>query len=134
MKIQTIGYTGRKPAEIAAIVRESDGLLLDIRYSAKSRNPAWNKRQLEEMLSGKYCHLWEWGNVNYKGGEIDIADYDYGLTMLQAIIKDAEAAGNLSGNEIILLMCACKDADHCHRTEVARLLRADGYEVSEWPK
>ena len=56
----------------------------------------------------------DFGNENYKTPGMDavrIVDMQSGVTMLQQ-----------EGRSVIL-MCACKDYDHCHRKIVAEHLR-----------
>lgn len=131
MKIITIGYSGRTATQIADIIRETGGAILDIRLSAKSRRAEWSKKRLKELLGESYFHLWEWGNLNYKGGPIEIADFPAGLMALEAI--EAEAiADNWDGP--IFLMCVCSDANTCHRRVVGEMLAALGHDVEEYGK
>lgn len=119
-KIYTIGYTGRKPEEIKQAVRERGAVLLDIRFSPRSRVPQWTKKRLTELLGERYKHVKALGNINYKGGPIELVDFEAG----KAIIDGFEVP--------VVLMCACKDQHRCHRTTVAQMLQAQGdYQIQE---
>ena len=119
-EIYTIGYVGRTPEEIKAIVDDLGACLVDIRYSPRSRQPQWSRKQLLALLGEKYLHLREWGNAAYKtGGPIQISDFEAG----RAVIDRLEAPA--------ILMCACSDATTCHRSVVAEQLRRLGYRCRE---
>jgi uncharacterized protein (DUF488 family) len=122
-KVYTIGYSGRTPEGVLAIMNELGGaVLVDVRFKPVSRfQPQWNGKSLANLLGPLYVPLPEFGNVNYKEGPIEIADYAAGVAKLRALGKPA------------VLMCVCKDAATCHRTTLAGMLRADGFEVEEVP-
>ena len=65
----------------------------------------------------------ELGNAGYQTGELELADADAGLTLVEALAAEHEGP--------IFLMCACEDGSYCHRSEVGRLLRKRGYRVEE---
>jgi uncharacterized protein (DUF488 family) len=118
-KVYTLGYGGRKLHEVEAIVTETEGILFDIRFSPRSRNPIWSGGKLRQALGHRYKHVKALGNVNYKGGPIELVDFDAGV---EAIRK--------SGRPVIL-MCVCKSYDRCHRKHVAERLAALGFEIEE---
>ena len=72
--IYTIGYTGIPFAQLQAFLDAHQAFLVDIRYSPRSRNPVYNQKALQAALSGRYVHVGELGNRNYKGGPIAIVD------------------------------------------------------------
>jgi uncharacterized protein (DUF488 family) len=116
----TLGYTGRKLAEIIRILEERDAILFDIRYSPRSRNPDYNKDYLQAALKDRYVWVKDLGNVNYNViSPIKIANYPAGKARITATTKP------------VVLMCVCEDPAHCHRTVVADLLLADGFTVEE---
>lgn len=117
--VYTVGYSGRKPEDLKQFVIDLDAVLLDIRFSPVSRIPHWNKMAVADTVGGAYQHVKALGNVNYKGGPVQIVDYQRG----KAIIEASECP--------VILMCACGDPTHCHRTVVAEMLRKDGYTVTE---
>ncbi len=118
--IYTIGYAGRSVADIIRIANDIDATIFDIRYAARSRFPDWSGGRLASALSARYRHVPEWGNINYRGGPISIADYLTGLRTLREVTTPS-----------VILMCVCRDPEFCHRNVVAKMLRRDGYEVRE---
>jgi len=118
-QVYTLGYSGRKLHEIEAFVEEKQAILFDIRYSPRSRNPTWNEGNLRKTFGARYKHIRALGNANYRGNSVRIENFDAGL---RAITQ--------SGRPVIL-MCACKEYEHCHRSVVADRLRELGFSVSE---
>ncbi len=127
-KIYLIGYGGRTPEEIVNVVHKANGVLLDVRYSTRTRKKGFSKKALGERLSDDYAHFQEWGNENYNSeGGIKIADFDQGLKRLNAIMDE-----DWDIKRPIFLMCACSDGENCHRREVGQRLARHGYQVQEW--
>lgn len=126
MKIYSFGYVTTTVAQLKEWLDQNDAVLLDIRFSANSRNPDWAKSNLSNAVGvARYTHFKTWGNENYKGGPIKLVNFDWGLQRFRALPYSTVA-----------LMCACGNPATCHRTHVANLLRGQGYEVNEivWPK
>lgn len=120
-KVYTIGYSCRTPNEILEIVERLGAQLVDVRYSPASRMPQWSGLRLRQLFGERYTHLRQFGNANYKnGGPIQLVDYASGKVYLDALERPA------------VLMCVCSDPAICHRTTIANLLRADGFEVEEY--
>jgi len=112
--IYTVGYSGRKPAEIARLSEELGALVVDVRLSPASRVPGFQASALAEILGGRYVWLRGFGNVNYRGGPMELADFDGAAQELE------QRRGDGPGN--VLLMCACRDVGSCHRRLVAERL------------
>lgn len=89
---------------------ELDAVIWDVRFSPRSRNAEWNKKNLEVVLSGYYYHAKEFGNKNYKGGPIEFVALDAGLGMLETALEERN----------VILMCACWQRNQCHRTVAAK--------------
>ena len=121
--IYLFGYTGKTMTQIERAIGEN-GLLLDIRYSPRSRKAGFSRSGLERVFGERYRHVRELGNAGYQTGELELADADAGLTLVEGLA--AEHGGP------IFLMCACGDGSYCHRSEVGRLLRKRGYRVEEY--
>lgn len=119
-QVYGIGYSGRTRDELRRIVEELDVVLVDIRFVPYSRNPDFRKAALQKTLGDRYLHLQALGNRNYKGGPVDLVDYQAGKAALEALARPA------------LLMCMCKDPVTCHRTVVLRRLAGEGFEVQEY--
>jgi uncharacterized protein (DUF488 family) len=116
----TLGYTGRKLDEIVRALDERDAILFDIRYSPRSRNPVYNRAYLESALRDRYSWVKDLGNVNYALlSPIKIANYPAGKARITVTAKP------------VALMCVCENAATCHRTVIADLLLADGFQVEE---
>jgi activating signal cointegrator 1 len=118
--IYTTGYASTTLESLAQYAEQLDALVVDIRMSAYSRNPQWQRNAMMKRLGRRYVHLPALGNVNYKNGRsIVIADPRKGLAYLQSLNRPA------------ILLCGCIHPDTCHRTAVAELLRDRGIQVEE---
>jgi len=113
MIIYTVGYSGRTPAELATLVDQLGAVLVDIRYSPRSRDPRWAKSNVQKLV-GAYLHLRSLGNVNYRvpGAPAQLADLAAGAEVLRPILEQ----------QPVILMCACRDVHSCHRREAAEWL------------
>lgn len=110
--IYDLGYqTVKDPEVFLRAVAAIDAVVIDVRFSPYSRNPAWNKLSLQRKLVERYVHVAELGNINYRdwSAEIEIKDLAGGLRYVEH---------HLQHNDIILL-CACKDRETCHRKLIA---------------
>lgn len=118
--IYTLGYTGVKVDKLHVWAQAHHATIVDVRISPRSRNPVWNKGRLSEALGATYVHLPELGNVNYKGGPIQLKAPQVGTQKAQMLLQKGA----------ILLMCVCKDWETCHRNTAAALLsEASGQEI-----
>jgi uncharacterized protein (DUF488 family) len=91
-------------------------LLVDIRYSPRSRwFPQWSQKALQATWGDRYRHVKALGNVNYRlvGAPIQLADADAGI---------AWAVQALQAGYSLILLCACKDYERCHRKTVKKLI------------
>jgi len=118
----TLGYTGLgSVGRLLEIAMEHNAVIADIRLSARSRNPLWNRGNLERCLLDRYVYLGdELGNRNYKnGGAIEIVDIEAGCKRL------AERDWSRSDpTPNVILLCVCKDVKDCHRLTVGEALAA----------
>ncbi|MGH2478078.1 MAG: DUF488 family protein, N3 subclade [Ktedonobacteraceae bacterium] len=117
--ISTIGYTEPSAQErIDAFLAQDRArhILLDIRYRPYSRwRPAFNHQALYERYGVQYAHEQALGNVNYQGGPIALLDAAKGVELVLNLLRN--------GNTVMLL-CACKDYERCHRKVVYELIIA----------
>ena len=118
-KVYTFGYGGRSVDELLELAEQLDAVIFDVRYSPRSRAPQWNRSHLQAVFGESYRHLRDFGNVNYRGGPIQIVDYEAGKAAIEAC------------NRNVILMCVCKDVHTCHRTFLAQRLKQEGFEVHE---
>ncbi len=121
--IYLFGYSGKSDQQIEEAIGK-DGLLVDIRYSPKSRRSGYSRAGLIRTFGERYRHVRELGNADYQSGGIRLADPDAGL----AIIEEIAAAHDGP----IFLMCACEDGTTCHRHQAGNLLKKRGYSVKEY--
>lgn len=111
--LYTIGYTGLKIEKLKQWAEDHNALIVDIRLSPRSRAPQWNKGKLSAALGDLYHHIPALGNINYKGGPIQLKDPTTGIQQVQQL---------LTGDTNIILMCVCADVTTCHRTPAAELI------------
>lgn len=128
MKIYLIGYLGRTAEELEAIVTAKDGILMDIRISAKSRKADFSEKRLIDRFGDWYMWVPEFGNTGM-GTDIEIDDPDSGIKAIEHII-DYQKGSGWPGD--LFLMCACRDGNTCHRRVVGDLLREYGFDVEEY--
>jgi uncharacterized protein (DUF488 family) len=116
MTVYTIGYSGTTPEGLAARLAEMDGrpLLVDVRFSPRSRVPHRSGSALARRFGADYLHVAALGNRNFKGGPIDLADPEAGVAALAPILAARS----------VVLLCACKSHEGCHRSDAATLLAA----------
>jgi len=117
MIVYTLGYSGWTVEQIADELERRDALLVDVRMSPRSRNPAYSGKRLAERFGERYMHIREFGNRNYRGGPIELADPEVGKLKLWAALVDSYRFS-------CILMCACSDVEVCHRKVVAEFLQA----------
>lgn len=123
MNIQTIGYMEENAIErIAAFMADENAVLLDIRETPVSRwKPAFNRKALIEQFGGFRYGWWpEFGNINHRPEDrhkgIALADPQAGLTRILKVLESGRS---------VMLMCACKDYEKCHRKTVYELIMAE---------
>lgn len=112
--IYTIGYAGWTPAGVKARVEALNAILLDIRYSPYSKRPEWRGESLKALLGrARYSHIKTLGNRNYRGD---------GPIVLDAPEAAIETVTRLLAQHPVVLLCACRDAATCHRSNAAEFL------------
>ena len=127
MKVFTWGYSGRSVDELATIRSELGALIVDARYSPRSRVPLWNREPLENRFGADYVWIREFGNVNYSNAEraIELLNPTVGAKRLADLLRDDRPA---------ILICACHDIAVCHRAQVATFLHEGfGWSVEHLP-
>ena len=125
MTIYTLGYSGWKIEAIASLLNRLDALLVDVRLSPRSRNPVFSGKRLSERFGNRYIHLREFGNANYRQADapVKLLKFERGLQgMSLAMLQEGVAD--------VILLCACRDVNVCHRKVVAgRLAETMGGEI-----
>ena len=119
-KIYTFGYIGQDQELLKRTVEGLGAYLFDIRYSPRSRSLKWNKSSLQALLGQRYKWVKAFGNENYNtDGPIKIVDFEAGRLEIDRLSSP------------VILMCACKHAEWCHRSVVGEQLVYMGYMVQE---
>jgi hypothetical protein len=117
------GYTGkptRTPSQLRQLAINLDAVVVDCRYSPRSRVPHWNHLHLRRTVGiDRYRWTKDFGNT----GRITLKNPAAGLALLLFLPAD---------NFIIL--CACADGQTCHRKQVGEYLAAHGWTVREVTK
>lgn len=113
--IYTAGYSaGWTVATLKAELERLNATLVDIRLSPRSRRHEWNKAALLAALGPRrYEWLPSLGNVNYATG---------GPIALQAPAHAVTPIASLLSLGPVVLLCACRDAQACHRSDAAAYL------------
>jgi uncharacterized protein (DUF488 family) len=112
--LYTFGYSGKQPDELLALAEQLDAIVVDIRFSPRSRVPQWSGGRLARLLGDRYCHLPALGNRNYKGGPIELVDLETGIAQV----------ADLLAHQPVILLCVCGDVQHCHRRLAAEAIAA----------
>src|SRR5512133_3543467 len=122
--IYTLGYSGLQAEQLHAAAQEYHLKVIDVRLSPRSRVVTWTGARLRALLGDDYLHLPAFGNVNYKNdGPIQLAAPTTGVRLASLELEQHP----------ILLLCACRDLQTCHRLVVANLLaEATGVPVVHW--
>ena len=119
-ELLTLGYTEPDALQrLDTFLAQSDTGLVDIRYSPRSRwRPVFNQAALIERYGPlKYGHCRELGNVNYnKPNEpIKLSAPEEGVRWVVRLLR---------GGHSVMLLCACKNYEHCHRKMAYDLIMA----------
>ncbi len=115
--LYTLGYAAPDAEQqLATLMADPSTLLIDIRYSPRSRwQPQWNKKALQAAWGDHYVHVQALGNVNYRlpDAPIQLLDADAGIQW---------AVETLQAGYSLILLCACRDYERCHRKTVKELI------------
>ena len=118
--LYTLGYATPGAAdELEEVMHDTSVLLIDVRVRPQSRWwPLWNKKQLRARWAGRYTHEKRLGNINYRDHSLPVVLH--GPHVEQAI---EGAVSLLRQGYSLLLLCACKEYDTCHRKVVAEMIQ-----------
>ena len=108
--IYTLGYAHWSIENVANRIDDLEAILVDVRHSPHSTKPGFTQTDLQARFGDRYVHLRAFGNVNYKGGPIELAAPEHGLR----VVKELPAPP--------VLMCGCQNPASCHRAVVADFL------------
>lgn len=111
MTIYTLGYASWPIQNVETLVRDLDARLIDVRYKPYTSKPGFSRDDLDDRLGPQYRHEPGFGNVNYRGGPVNLKAPERALDRLDFLGAEDRPP--------IILMCGCKDVERCHRTQVA---------------
>jgi len=117
--LYTLGYAAPgSSAVLEEVMTVSEVVLVDIRLRPRSRWwPVWNKKQLRERWGSRYTHEKQLGNVNYQDRLLPVQlmgpNVEQAIAGLEALL--------VQGYSVVLL-CACKEYETCHRKFVADMI------------
>ncbi len=119
--LQTLGYMeDHAQQRLDDFLARPHTSLLDIRYSPRSRwHPEWNKGALLERYGAmRYGHCKELGNENYNrpGASIKLWKPEEGTRHSIRLLRQGTS---------LILLCACKEYERCHRKIVYELIMAE---------
>lgn len=117
-KIYTMGYGDPSSVgRLQHLMSNDSTLLIDVRKSPRTGYIMWNGETLARAWGKRYRQAGQFlGNINYKGGPIQIADMETGVKGLISYYTQ--------GHDLILL-CGCKNYDTCHRHTIIDYLRKE---------
>lgn len=124
-QLYDLGYLSLSSnSTLKEVATSLDAIVIDARFSPRSRNPAWNRNALQTLLGDRYTHVDHLGNLNHRvqNAAIVIKDFPAGAA---AIIW------HLALHPVIL-MCACWNRDLCHRKVIVDLLECD-FQITSIP-
>lgn len=124
--VYTWGYSSRPVADLVNFMRDLDAVVVDVRLKPWSQDGRWVGAQVHQTLGEQavlgalpanrllYHHVPAYGNSNYKGGPIKLADPERGRRQVVGILA----------HRSIILLCVCASWATCHRRVVADDLAA----------
>jgi uncharacterized protein (DUF488 family) len=116
--IKTIGYGGKKPDDFFRELESLEpDLVVDVREDPyRAYLGVYTKPSLEKRLGDRYTWVRELGNRSRELPPI-LVDEEAGLRNLRRLAEE---------NEVIVLLCAERDEDRCHRGYIKRRLLEPG--------
>ena len=118
-QLYTFGYSGRRPDQLRTLAVRLDGVLVDIRFSPRSRIPDWSGGRLQKLLGDRYRHLPALGNRNYRSGPVEFVD------LKTSVVE----VGQMLRQQPVILLCICANVQRCHRLPAAEAI-ATRYDVT----
>jgi hypothetical protein len=131
----TVGYKGVPVDELLEKVESVNGVLVDTRFRPYSPAPMWKKHALEAKFGplaegGRYLWLKGFGNENYQTPGME------NVRLHDPEIASLGAAALVSKGFSPVLLCACTEPEHCHRSVAAEFFRGqfpnEGIEIVHW--
>lgn len=128
-RVYPVGYSAGGSSEyIAGLMAQPEMILIDSRLKPYSWRAEWR----QDALSAKYGERYRvagrfLGNLNYRGGEIKIADLSTGLKGLRKYLDEEHD---------LIVLCECCNWNTCHRKVIVEALqeKRPGVQVIQPPK
>jgi len=106
------GYSMWTPLAFRDRVQDLNATVWDIRYRPYGKR-GWRRPELAQLLGDSYEWVRGLGNVNYRGGPIELVEPGPAL---------ADLRGRLDNGENIILLCVCARYEDCHRKTICKRL------------
>jgi hypothetical protein len=115
VKIYTLGYAQQGSAErLQTLMHDPSMLLIDARMHPRTSYQPWDGHTLKAVWGRRYHWAGRYlGNINYKGGPINIVDIDTGVHGLGRYHDEGHSQ---------VIICGCKNYDECHRSHIVEAL------------
>lgn len=115
-RVYPVGYSAGGSSEyIAGLMAQPEMILIDSRLKPYSWRAEWRQDALQAKYGERYRVAGRFlGNLNYRGGEIKIADLSTGLKGLRKYLD--------KGHDLIVL-CECCSHASCHRKVIVDKLQ-----------
>lgn len=141
MNLYTIGYQGHTPTSLVAALQEHGVLrLVDVRDTPWSPAPQWQQAALRhhaKTTGVAYLHVPQAGNPReirdraktlLAAGRPRAEAVEWALAQYRLHLRDTSGlvvriAAQLQDGDCLL--CACRDADRCHRSVLVKELEAE---------
>jgi hypothetical protein len=124
-RVYHVGYNAyNSEQQVQSLMQDPKMLLIDTRLKPWSYKPQWSRDDkhvgphtilgLQSQWGRRYRYAGKYlGNLNYKGGDIDIPHLDEGVQVLVQCLQKGYK---------LLIICQCSH-DSCHRYKILRELK-----------
>jgi uncharacterized protein (DUF488 family) len=119
LQVLTWGYQHHKVADLQVLVADRGvDLIVDVRANPYSKQDSWTKEGLEATFGDRYLWIGWFGERGWRRGETQrgLRSAARGMAELRKAVRKSEV-------ERVLLLCYEADAEDCHRSRVAELIR-----------
>jgi uncharacterized protein (DUF488 family) len=111
LRFFTAGYLGHTVDELEAARLVGDCQIVDVRIRPLSRLPMWRQPAMIRYFGRNYLWCEDWGSPNFKlGAPLRLLDPDAGWELVKQVRRD------------VILLCACRDYESCHRKVLSEWL------------
>lgn len=111
--IYTLGYNAWSLEQIVAKIEELGASMVDVRFSARSARAGFDEKDLRAAFP-TYVRVRELGNKAFREGRIELLDLPRGI----------ERISELLAARPVVMICACRNIESCHRKVAAEKVGA----------